>query len=107
LGQDATPSPYSFNWSSHAVGSYTLRAVAVDNLGLRGTSAPVNITLLANVPPTVAVTNPTAGANFAVGANISIGAGASDSDGTVSKVEFFQGTTKLGEDASSPYSFTW
>src|SRR6185312_4355078 len=30
-----------------------------------------------------------------------------DSDGTVSKVEFFQGTTKLGEDLTSPFAFTW
>ncbi|WP_370088027.1 Ig-like domain-containing protein [Ekhidna sp.] len=36
-----------------------------------------------------------------------ITATASDSDGTIAKVEFFQGATKLGEDASSPYAFTW
>ncbi|WP_415830545.1 T9SS type A sorting domain-containing protein, partial [Gillisia limnaea] len=34
---------------------------------------------------------------------------ASDSDGTVSKVEFYQGTTKLGEDidGSDGWSFAW
>jgi len=32
-------------------------------------------------------------------------AAATDSDGTIAKVEFFQGTTKLGEDLTSPYSF--
>ncbi|KKP88038.1 MAG: hypothetical protein UR92_C0014G0001, partial [Candidatus Nomurabacteria bacterium GW2011_GWA2_35_80] len=34
-------------------------------------------------------------------------ANASDSDGTISKVEFYNGTTKLGEDLTSPYTFTW
>src|SRR5262249_11155656 len=32
---------------------------------------------------------------------------ASDVDGTVAKVEFFQGAVKLGETAQSPYAFTW
>jgi len=34
-------------------------------------------------------------------------ANATDTDGTIAKVEFFQGTTKLGEDLTSPYSFAW
>ena len=40
-------------------------------------------------------------------ANITINANASDSDGTVSKVEFFNGATKLGESLDAPYSFAW
>ena len=32
---------------------------------------------------------------------------ASDPDGSVSKVEFYDGGTKLGEDATSPYSLSW
>ena len=38
---------------------------------------------------------------------MSLAATASDSDGTVAKVEFFNGATKLGEDTTAPYSFTW
>jgi hypothetical protein len=41
------------------------------------------------------------------GTSISITATAADADGTVTKVEFFDGTTKLGEDLSSPYTFAW
>ncbi|WP_162053149.1 DUF4082 domain-containing protein, partial [Pontibacter pamirensis] len=40
-------------------------------------------------------------------ATIDIAANASDGDGTVSKVEFYNGTTKLGEDLTSPYSYSW
>jgi hypothetical protein len=36
-----------------------------------------------------------------------VGAVALDSDGTVSKVEFFQGALKLGEDTTVPYSYDW
>ena len=60
-----------------------------------------------NIPPVVAITSPAAGATFNAPATIEIGASASDSDGAITKVEFFQGAVKLGEDSSSPYSWTW
>src|SRR6185369_14784387 len=61
----------------------------------------------ANNPPTVSITSPANGATFTSPANITINANASDSDGTVSKVDFYQGTTLLGTDTTSPYSFAW
>ncbi|HEY9044786.1 MAG TPA: glycosyl hydrolase family 8 [Ohtaekwangia sp.] len=60
-----------------------------------------------NTPPVVSITAPANNATFATGASVNITANASDSDGTVSKVEFYAGTTKLGEDTSAPYSYTW
>jgi arabinogalactan endo-1,4-beta-galactosidase len=65
------------------------------------------VTIASDSPPTVSITSPLNGAIFAQDANITIDANASDTDGAVTKVEFFQGTTKLGEDANSPYSYTW
>ncbi|MGF9696132.1 pectinesterase family protein [Paenibacillus sp. MABNR03] len=41
------------------------------------------------------------------GSSIEIAASASDPDGTISKVEFYQNDIKLGEDDSAPYSITW
>lgn len=59
-------------------------------------------------PPSVALTGPANGSSFAAPASITLQASASDSDGTVSKVEFFSGTTLLGEDTTGPdYSFIW
>ena len=60
-----------------------------------------------NSAPTASVTSPSNGSNFTIGDNIVINATASDSDGNVTKVEFYAGAVKLGEDSSQPYSYTW
>jgi glucose/arabinose dehydrogenase len=60
-----------------------------------------------NTPPSVTITSPASGATFQSGATIQINASALDSDGAISKVEFFQGTNRLGEDTTNPYSFAW
>ncbi len=106
LGED-TGSPFSLVWSNVAVGGYTLTAVATDNGGNLATSSPVAITVVSNFAPSVALTTPANNAVFTVPANIRLAASASDSDGTIDKVEFFQGATKLGEDTGSPYNLTW
>jgi uncharacterized repeat protein (TIGR01451 family) len=107
LGEDAT-APYSFNWTNVGAGSYSLTATATDNLGATSTSAAVNITVDgSNVSPTVSITAPTSGAVFTAPASFSINASASDTDGSVSKVEFFQWGTKIGEVTTAPFSFSW
>src|SRR5205823_3627916 len=45
--------------------------------------------------------------NMPAGADLTISADASDSDGAITKVEFFQGGIKLGKTATSPYSVVW
>lgn len=105
LGED-TSAPYSYTWSNVPAGSYALTAKATDNLNASSTSAVVNIAV-GNASPTVSITSPANNATFITGSAVTISATATDADGSISKVEFFQGTTKLGEDASSPYSFTW
>ncbi len=108
LGEDTT-GPYSITWNNVSAGSYTLSARATDNGGAATTSSAVNITVTAptNAPPTVSLTSPTNGATFTAPATVSLAATAQDTDGTITKVEFFQGATKLGEDTTSPYTLTW
>jgi chitinase len=60
-----------------------------------------------NVPPSVSITSPEAGATFTAGTNITVSAAANDCDGSVTKVEFFAGQTPLGEDLTAPYQVTW
>ena len=103
LGEDTT-SPYSFSWSSVAAGSYTLTARAIDNLGGSNTSAAITISVANNATPSVAITSPANNSVLAAPASFTLAATASDSDGTVSQVEFFQGTTSLAVDTTSPYS---
>jgi hypothetical protein len=61
----------------------------------------------ANSRPAVTLTQPANGASFTAPATVNFAATASDSDGTVAKVEFFNGATKLGEATAAPYTFTW
>lgn len=60
-----------------------------------------------NPGPTVSITSPSANATFTAPASIAIAATAADANGTVSKVDFYNGSTLLGTDQTSPYSFTW
>ena len=106
LGEDAT-SPYSFVWNGAPVGTHSLTVKVTDNQNAVGTSAAVSITVNANTAPTVSITAPADNAQFQPGSPITITAAAADANGTVTKVEFFNGTTKLGEDLSAPYSFVW
>jgi hypothetical protein len=55
-------------------------------------------------PPTTAITSPTSGAT--VSGAVTINANASDTHGVI-YVEFYQGGTLLGRDASPPYSLSW
>jgi len=107
LGED-TAAPFEFTISGLIAGTYRYLVRATDNAGLATVSAPITVTVVTpNVPPAVALIAPADGASFTVPATISLTATASDSDGIVAKVEFFNGTTKLGEDAIAPYEFTW
>lgn len=60
-----------------------------------------------NKSPKVSITSPANNASFQAPASITIEATATDEDGKVRKVEFYQGSTKIGEDTSAPYSYTW
>ena len=113
-------SPYSVTYTAVLGSGQTVKAVATDNLGLTGTSNIVTMNVLANVPPAVAITAPTssavissyASAAAASGAGASLTsvtftANATDSDGTVTQVEFFVNGASVGVDATSPYSVSW
>jgi regulation of enolase protein 1 (concanavalin A-like superfamily) len=85
--------------SSHVSG--VLTTATFDAVSLTGSVPPPN------APPAVAMTSPANGATFTAPATIAVSASASDSDGTVAKVDFYSGGTLLGTDASAPYSLTW
>src|SRR5262249_18631351 len=106
LGEDLT-NPYNLTWSNVTAGNYTLRAVVTGNGGVTATSSPVAITVVTNFAPTVSLTAPHNNAVFATPTNITVAANANDSEGTIAKVEFYQGNSKFAEDTTSPYSVTF
>jgi gliding motility-associated-like protein len=107
LGEDAT-APFTFEWKNIPAGNFTITAKATDNDGAVAISTPVDISVASpNSPPTVKITAPVNGSSILSGTSVSITANAMDADGPVSKVEFFSGATKLGEDLTAPFSFSW
>ena len=107
----ATSAPYNATWNNAGSGSYSVVAVATDNRGASAGSAPAVITVTnANSPPAVTMTAPANLTTFPAGVNISLSALAADVDGTISKVEFFAGSTLVGT-ATVPvegiYTVTW
>jgi len=94
-----TSSPYGVAVTNLAAGNYTFSAIASDNAGVKATNS-VSITV--NALPSVTVTNPPNGVVFSAPAAFVVGAAASD-DGTVTNVQFLQGTTSLANDTTSPY----
>jgi hypothetical protein len=101
-----TAFPYSFDWTNVALGNYTLTVRATDTLGAVTTSAPINVSVVATFPPSVAITSPVSGTTFPSPATITITAEATDTDG-ISKVDFYQGNILIGTVSQPPYSFTW
>ena len=73
----------------------------------RNMAGQTYITASTNQAPTVGLTAPSNNATFAAPAAITIAANAADADGSISKVEFYNGTTLLNSDATTPYSYTW
>lgn len=101
-----TAPPYDFKWAKVAAGTYVLTARATDDLGLTTTSqaVTVRVTGATNQPPTVSIKSPASGTVFNAPATVTVSATAADSDGTVAKVDFFQGATLIGTATSAPYS---
>ena len=74
----------------------------MDNLSISPGFVP-----LVNNPPTSRLTAPVTGASYLAPADILITAEATDTDGSVSRVEFFAGPTLVGVSTTAPYSVTW
>ena len=98
--------PYSIT-TSLAAGLHALTAVAMDNGGLSTTSAVVNVSVsAANIPPSVSLTNPVDNAVFGNTDPITVQSSASDSDGSVTNVQLFNGAVLLRSFSAGPYTFT-
>jgi hypothetical protein len=88
--------------------------VIVDDAGVPSVAKMVTVDPAApppppppNQPPTVSLTSPANGATFRSPATIPLRATAADPDGSVTRVDFFRGGTRLTQDTSAPYTYDW
>jgi hypothetical protein len=107
LGTDST-SPYSISWDTTtiAAGSHTLKAIAYDVAGNATTSASRSVTVKDVTAPAVSITSPANGAQVTVGTTITMAATATDATG-VSKVEFYVAGALLCTERILPYTCNW
>lgn len=105
IGEDTT-APYTLTWTNAPAGARLITARAFDNAGGSTTSAGRTLTI-SNQSPTVSLTSPAPGAAISTTQSVKITATAADTEGAVARVEFYDGATKLGEDTTAPFEFTW
>jgi hypothetical protein len=60
-----------------------------------------------NSPPIVAITSPLKGSSYTAPATINLAASVTANGHTVTKVQFYNGASLLGESAVAPYSYRW
>ncbi|MHC1778387.1 MAG: glycosyl hydrolase [Lentimicrobium sp.] len=89
-------------------GMYSFK-LTVTNPGLRTDEDDVLVlvTGFQNAPPSVSLTSPSENSTFTEGKPVTISANASDFDGTIQKVDFYQGDALINTDTSTPYSTQW
>jgi len=115
-------SPYTATWQNMPAGTYAMYALATDKTGVTTKSTPISITVdnstaassttttttsSTNKAPAVAITAPASGTTYVAPATAYLTANASDSDGTIAKVDFYAGTTLVGSTTRAPYAGTW
>jgi hypothetical protein len=95
--QNIPTCPTIANGVIYVRGSGTLNAYKVGTTGSGG----------GNQAPTVSITSPANNATYNAPASVSVTASASDTDGTIASVTFYQGSTQIGQATGSPYTINW
>jgi hypothetical protein len=88
-------------------GTATITVTATSTVGGKTLKMSDTFVLTVNLPPSVVVTTPTDGSAFATPSAITIDADASDSDGSVTQVEFMVDGVPIGIDTTTPYTASY
>ena len=103
LAADNNPT-ISYLYSTSSTGTFVISARATDNAGATATAS---VTITVTALPVVLITQPVNGSTYTAPAGITLAATASDPDGTVVNVRFYQGNTLIGTDTATPYEGAW
>lgn len=87
--------------------SFSTNTACLVSFALNDSTSSLRIRSLTNQAPAVSFAKPVSGDLYLAPATVAITVNATDADGSISKVEFYNGSTKLGEATSAPYTFTW
>lgn len=96
---------YSYNFTVPSTGTYYMvfwgEQVSMHTAAMWMDDFSVTVI---NTPPTTTLTGPTNGGTYTPGQGFNMTATVTDAESNVSKVEFYVNGSKVGEDATSPYS---
>lgn len=104
FGSDSE-APYTATFTPEIVRQFELRATAVDALGRRQDATRI-VNVTGPAIPTVTITTPANGAILTAPATPTITAEASANFATITRVQFYDGSTLIGEDTAEPFSIT-
>ena len=99
-----TASPWVYSHTTATVGTHSYTAKAFDNDNASKTSATQSVSVVA-LPPS-ATLSASCTAPCTAPATVQLAVAPSNIGGTISKVEFYDGTTLLGADTTSPYALS-
>ena len=108
-------SPFTTMVPEAVRGIHSVTARATDNLGITSVSVPVQFSVVdpnglggpLNQLPSVSITAPAMGTTFPSGVPITIEAQATDPEGPVLRVDFFDGSLQVGSSTGLPFKFVW
>ena len=110
IGTDAT-APYSIVWTPSVVGAPNINARVTDSNGTTVNAVPIAVIVAAPTLPSVALTAPATSASTVLGSPVPVTITATASTtvvgATISRVEFYAGTTLIGTRAAAPFTITW
>jgi len=95
--------PVTFSHTFTTAGSFPYECTIHASIGMKAT---VTVAAAPNVPPAIAISSPTNGTVYAAPAAVNIQATASDSDATVTNVQFLIGSTVVSNLTASPFAAT-
>lgn len=111
VGSDEIPvltEPFVFNWKSNVtIGVHRISARVTDINNLSVTSSELTVNVVPNQAPQIAITTPTATTALAFNTGATFAVTASDTDGTIDRVEFFANGASIGVATKSPFQINW